>query len=239
MDSRLEVGVVGAGPVGLALAKAISDAGHKLIGIATTDPVRIDNANSLLPGVRVGDVASVVSGVDLAIFAIPGSQIPVLVTGLVETNTLMPGQLLVSTSPDFGYEVFAPAFSLGVVPMALHPAIKFTGFSAIDRARLQESYIAVDAPKQVLPIVQTLAIELGGEPIYVPAEARANYSEAVSVASTFTSLITAQAINLLNEVGIEKSRNILSSLMRTSLEESLRNAVTEIDPADLLDGDVE
>ncbi|NBQ93283.1 MAG: DUF2520 domain-containing protein, partial [Micrococcales bacterium] len=72
MDSRLEVGIVGAGPVGLALAKAISDAGHKVIGIATTDPNRIENVNSLLPGVRIGDVASVVSGVDLVIFAIPG-----------------------------------------------------------------------------------------------------------------------------------------------------------------------
>jgi predicted short-subunit dehydrogenase-like oxidoreductase (DUF2520 family) len=151
----------------------------------------------------------------------------------------MPGQLLLSTSPDFGYEVFAPAFSLGIVPMALHPAIRFTGFSAIDRARLQESYIAVDAPKPVLPIVQTLAIELGGEPIHVPSEARANYAEAVSVASTFTNLITAQAINLLNEAGIDKARNILSGIMRTSLEESLRSVSTEIDPADLLDGDIE
>lgn len=239
MSSRLEVGVIGAGPVGLALAKAIADAGHMVIAISTTDPERIEQVSSLLPGVRIGDVASVVSGVDLVVFAIPGKDIPELVKGLVATNSLMPGQLLVSTSPDYGYEVFENAYSVGIVPMALHPAIKFTGFSSIDRARLQESYIAVDAPKQVLPIVQTLAIELGGEPVHVAQEARAAYAEAISVASTFTNLIVGQSINLLQEAGIEKPRNLLAGILRSTLEESLRTALPEIDPADLLDGDLE
>jgi predicted short-subunit dehydrogenase-like oxidoreductase (DUF2520 family) len=91
----------------------------------------------------------------------------------------------------------------------------------------------------VLPVVQTLAIELGGEPVHVPSEARAKYAEAVSVASTFTSLIVGQAINLLEEAEIDKARNLLAGILRSSLEESLRTAVTEIDPADLLDGDLE
>jgi predicted short-subunit dehydrogenase-like oxidoreductase (DUF2520 family) len=121
--------------------------------------------------------------------------------------------------------------------MAIHPAMKFTGFSSIDRARLNESYIAVDSPKSVLPVVQTLAIELGGEPVHVPQEAREKYAEAISVAGTFTTLIVGQAITLLEEVGIEKSRNLLAGVFRSSLEESLRTAVPEIDPADLFDGD--
>ena len=90
MDSRLDVGIVGAGPVGLALAKAVSDAGHLVQAIATTDPDRAEQVSLLLPGVRVGDVASTVKGVDLVIFAIPGNQIYDLVQGLVETNVLIP-----------------------------------------------------------------------------------------------------------------------------------------------------
>jgi predicted short-subunit dehydrogenase-like oxidoreductase (DUF2520 family) len=239
MESRLDVAIVGAGPVGLTLAKALADAGHMVLAIATTDPERIEKAQLLMPGIRVTDVANAVAGVDLVVFAIPGVEIASTVKGLVETSSLMPGQLLVSTAPEFGFEVFEPAYALGVVPMAMHPAMRFTGFSSIDRARLQESYIAVDAPKQVLPIVQTLAIELGGEPIHVPAGARAKYAEAISVASTFTSLIVGQSIKLLEEAEIEKPRNLLAGILRSSLEESLRSSVTEIDPADLLDGDIE
>jgi predicted short-subunit dehydrogenase-like oxidoreductase (DUF2520 family) len=87
-------------------------------------------------------------------------------------------------------------------------------------------------------VVQTLAIELGGEPVHVPQEARAKYAEAISVASSFTSLIVGQAITLLEDANIEKPRSILSGIMRSALEESWRSAVVEIDPADLLDGDV-
>lgn len=236
---RLSVSVVGAGPVGLALAKAFADAGHSVVAIATTDPARVDQVSQVLPGLRIGDVASVVSGVDLVIFAIPGSEIESLIRGLVLNEKLKPGQMLVSTSPDYGYEVFEPAFSLGVVPLALHPAMRFTGFSSIDRARLQESYVAVDGPDQVLPIAQMLAMEIGGEPIHVGAAARKNYAEAISVAGTFTNLIVGQSIKLLEQAGIEKPRNLLSGILRSSLEESLRNSVTEIDPADLLEGDID
>jgi predicted short-subunit dehydrogenase-like oxidoreductase (DUF2520 family) len=236
---RLSVSIIGAGPVGLALARAFQDAGHKVVAIASTDPARIEHLKTVLPGVFIGDVASVASGSDLVVFAIPGNQIETLVSGLVTTEVLKPGQLLLSTSPDYGYEVFAPAFGLGVVPLALHPAMRFTGFSSIDRARLQEAYIAVDAPEEVLPIVQMLAFEIGGEPIRVDQAARKNYAEAVSVAATFTNLIVGQSIKLLEDAGVERPRNLLSGILRSSLEEALRNSVTEIDPADLLEGDTE
>lgn len=237
MSSRLKVAVIGAGPAGLAMAKAITYAGHSLMAIATTDPARAEQVATILPGITISPVIDAVQNVDLVIFAIPGKEIASLVSGLVKTHSLSRGQLLVHTSPDFGYEVFDEALSLGVVPMALHPAITFTGISSVDRTRLMDSYIAVDSPKSVLPVVQTLAIELGGEPVHVPSEARAKYAEAISVASSFTSLIVGQAITLLEDANIEKPRSILGGIMRSALEESLRSAVVEIDPADLLDGD--
>jgi len=239
MSSRLNVAVIGAGPAGIAMAKAISVAGHSLRAIATTDPTRAEQVSTVLPGITIAPVIDAVQNVDLIIFAIPGNALAPLISGLVKTGSLSRGQLLAHTSPDYGFEVFDEALSLGVVPMAIHPAIRFTGISSIDRTRLMDSYIAVDSPKAVLPVVQTLAIELGGEPVHVPAEARANYAEAISVASSFTSLIVGQAITLLEDANIEKPRNILSAIMRSALEEALRSAVVEIDPADLLEGDLD
>lgn len=235
--TRLKVSVIGAGPVGISIAKAISDAGHTLSAIATTDPARAAQVETVLPGVAVLPVIDAVQDVDLVLFAIPGDQIADLITGLVATESFTRGQLLAHTSPNYGYSVFDEALGLGILPMAIHPAIKFTGFSSIDRARIVDSYIAVDAPRAVLPIVQTLAIELGGEPVHVPQEAREKYAEAISVAGTFTTLIVGQAITLLEDAGIDKPRNLLSGIFRSSLEESLRTAVPEIDPADLFDGD--
>jgi predicted short-subunit dehydrogenase-like oxidoreductase (DUF2520 family) len=236
-STRLRFSVIGAGPVGLALASALSGAGHELVAISTTDPVRASQVEAVLGTVQVVPVIDALQNVDLVIFAIPGDQIAELIKGLVKTESLNRGTLLVHTSPDFGYEVFDDALTVGVVPIAIHPAIRFTGFSSIDRARLVDSYIAVDAPRAVLPVAQTLAIELGGEPVHVPDTARAKYAEAVSVAGTFTSLIVGQAITLLEDAGIDKPRNLLGGIFRSSLEESLRTGVPEIDPAELFDGD--
>lgn len=238
-NPRLTCSVIGAGPVGLALAKALADAGHRVLAIATSNDERADRVSQLMPGLFIGSSEAVASGADLVLFAIPGQEIAALVQRLVQTDSLRSGQILISTSPDFGYEVFEPAYSLGIIPLALHPAIRFTGFSSIDRARLQESYVGVDAPEQVLPIAQMLALEIGGEPIHIPAAARKNYAEAISVAGTFTNLIVGQSIKLLEEAGVAKPRNVLSGILRSSLEESLRNSVTEIDPADLLEGDTD
>jgi predicted short-subunit dehydrogenase-like oxidoreductase (DUF2520 family) len=236
-STRLRFSVIGAGPVGLAMASALSGAGHELVAISTTDPVRASQVEAVLGNVQVVPVIDALQNVDLVIFAIPGEQIAELIKGLVKTESLNRGTLLVHTSPDYGYEVFDDALTVGVVPIAIHPAIRFTGFSSIDQARLVDSYIAVDAPRAVLPVAQTLAIELGGEPVHVPDTARAKYAEAVSVAGTFTSLIVGQAITLLEDAGIDKPRNLLGGIFRSSLEESLRTGVPEIDPAELFDGD--
>ena len=44
---------------------------------------------------------------------------------------------------------------------------------------------------------------------------------------------------IAEDAGVSKPRNLLSGILRSSLEESLRNSVTEIDPADLLEGDID
>jgi len=87
-NPRLTSSVIGAGPVGLTLAKALADAGHKVLAIATSDEDRRDRVNQLMPGLFIGDAAAVSSGSDLVIFAIPGNQIPDLVQELVESESL-------------------------------------------------------------------------------------------------------------------------------------------------------
>ena len=59
-----------------------------------------------------------------------------------------------------------PAALAGAIPLAIHPAIVFTGTS-IDLAHLREASCAVAAPAPVLPIAQALVVELGAEPVVV------------------------------------------------------------------------
>ena len=58
---------------------------------------------------------------------------------------------MLHTAPGLGCGVLAPAVAAGAIPLAVHPAMVFTGTS-LDLVRLRESYCAVTAPTPVLPI---------------------------------------------------------------------------------------
>jgi predicted short-subunit dehydrogenase-like oxidoreductase (DUF2520 family) len=214
-DGRLNVAVIGAGPVGTVLGQALATAGHKLLTSISNDP------------------QDTVADADLVLFAIPADQIVATVTGYAKAGLFKPGQLIAHTSGEFGIEALQPAVEQGVIPLAIHPAMTFTG-TAIDLQRIRESYFGVAAPDVALPIAQALVIEMGAEPIVISEEDRKVYFEAISVANNFSKLIVNQSIGLLESIGIEHARVVLGPLIRNAVEEALADGHTPINPEELL-----
>ena len=231
-DGRLGIGIVGAGRVGPVLGAAWGGAGHAIVGIATVSQAGRDRADALLPGVPVLDVPSVVERSELVVLAVPEAELAALVAGLAATGAWQPGQLVVHTAPGVGVSVLAPATAAGAIPLAIHPAMAFTG-SSIDLARLHETWCAVTAPAPVLPIAQALVVELGAEPVVVAEADRATYAEAISTASGFSSAIVGQAAGMLRSIGIEEPGRVLGSLVRSSVENAL--AASQFEAADTID----
>ena len=169
------------------------------------------------------EVPEVVRRSELVLFAIPGSELPQLVQGLTETGAWQPGQIALHTAPEHGYGVFTPALASGVIPIALHPALIFTGTS-LDLSRIAGSSMAVTAPTPVLPIGQALAVEMGAEPVVVDESERAAYAEAISAAQEFSRAVVRQGAEALREIGIDRPDRVLGGLVRAALEEELRSA---------------
>ena len=158
---------------------------------------------------------------ELVILAVPGDQLEALVTGLAATGAWQPGQLVMHTVARFGTAVLAPAMRQGAIPLALHPAMVFTGTS-IDLGRLAESHFAVTAPGPVLPIGQALVVEMGGEPVVVDEGDREAYSRAIDTATSFSRVIVEEATGMLEGIGIDAPGEMLASLVRSSVENALR-----------------
>lgn len=220
---RLSIGVIGAGRVGPVLALALAGAGHEIAGVSAISEESRERAETLLPGVPVLEVPEVLKRSELVIFAIPGDQLAGLVHGLTETGAWQPGQIAMHTAPEHGYSIFSPALASGVIPIALHPALIFTGTS-IDLGRLTGATIAVTAPTPVLPIGQALAVEMGAEPIVVAEGDRAAYAEAIEAAGEFSRAVVRQATDSLRELGISRPDRVLGGLVRAAIEEELRTA---------------
>lgn len=220
---RLGIGVIGAGRVGPILALALAGAGHAITGISAIGAENRERAETLLPGVPVLDVPELVRRSELVLFAIPGSELPGLVSGLTETGAWQPGQLVAHTAPEHGYGVFAPALAAGVIPLALHPAMVFTGTS-LDLGRLAGATMVVTAPTPVLPIGQALAVEMGAEPVVLAEGDRAAYAEAVAAAAEFSAAVVRQATGALRELGVARPDRVIGALVRAAVEEELTAA---------------
>ncbi|GAA3887221.1 hypothetical protein GCM10022381_31560 [Leifsonia kafniensis] len=217
---RLGIGIIGAGRVGPILGAALAGAGHAVIGIAAISQASRDRADAILPNVPILTVPEIVERSELVIIAVPDSELASLIAGLAATNTWQPGQLVLHTSARFGTGILAPAQAAGAIPLAIHPALTFTGTS-IDLARLADSYFAVTAPSPVLPIGQALVVEMGGEPVIVAEADRPGYAEAIETATAFSSSIIEQATNLLAGIGIEHPGAVIAPLVRSAVENAL------------------
>lgn len=219
-SGRLGVGIVGAGRVGPVLGAALAGAGHAIVGVAAISEESRERADALLPGVPILAVPELVERSELVILAVPSAELGPLIAGLAETGTWQMGQLVLHTAPAFGVGVFAPARPAGVIPLAVHPAMAFTGTS-IDVARLAGSYFAVTAPPPVLPIAQALVVEMGGEPVVVAEAHRPAYAEAIETATAFSATIVDQAAGILGGIGIESPGRVLAPLVRSAVENAL------------------
>lgn len=219
-SGRLGIGIVGAGHVGPVLGAALGGAGHAIVGIATVSEAGRERADVLLPRVPVLTVPEVVERAELVLLAVPSGELPGLVEGLAATGGWQAGQLVVHTAAEHGIGVLAPAAAAGCIPIALHPAMTFTGTS-LDLVRLRESWCAVTAPAPVLPIGQALVVEMGAEPLVVAEADRAAYAEAIATATSFSAAIVAQATGALAAIGVDNPGSVLGPVVRSAVENAL------------------
>ncbi|MCQ4046514.1 Rossmann-like and DUF2520 domain-containing protein [Streptantibioticus rubrisoli] len=220
--ARLAVGVVGAGRVGPALAAALRLAGHRPVAVSGVSEASRRRAEALLPGVPLVEPAEVMARADLVLLTVPDDVLPGLVAGLAETGAVRPGQLLVHTSGRYGTAVLDPALRAGALPLALHPAMTFTGTS-VDVQRLAGCPFGVTAPEELRLAAEALVVEMGGEPEWIAEQARPLYHAALAIGSNHLVTLVAQARELLTAAGVANPGRMLGPLLGASLDNALRS----------------
>ena len=217
---RLGIGIIGAGKVGAVLGAALRGAGHAVIGVSAVSEASKERAELLLPGVPVLEVADIVERAELVLLAVPDDALPELVAGLGVIKAWQVGQLVAHTSGRFGTGVLAPVKAAGGIPLALHPAMTFTGMS-LDLARLADASFGVTADPAMLPIAQALVVEMGAEPVVIAEADRVLYHAALAHSANHMVTLVAQAAQILVDIGVEAPSQLLGPLLRAALENAL------------------
>ena len=218
---RLAVGVIGAGRVGSVLGAALAAVQHRVVAVSAVSDASRSRAESLLPGVPVVTPPEVCARADLVLVTVPDDVLPGLARGLAEVGAWHSGQIVLHTSGRFGVEVLRPATQLGVVPLALHPVMTFTGTS-LDLDRLVGCVFGVTAPAAFVPIADALVLEVGGEPVHVLEAERGLYHAALAHAANHLVTLVTSASDLLSASGIDEPARVLQPLLAAALDNSLR-----------------
>ncbi|MEV0303283.1 Rossmann-like and DUF2520 domain-containing protein [Streptomyces prasinus] len=220
--ARLSVGVVGAGRVGPALAASLRLAGHRPVAVSAVSAASRRRAEQLLPDVPVVEPAEVLERAELVLLTVPDDALPELVAGLAETGAVRPGQLLAHTSGRYGVKVLDPALRAGALPLALHPAMTFTG-TPVDVQRLAGCAFGVTAPEELRLAAEALVIEMGGEPEWIAEENRPLYHAALALGANHLVTLVAQSLELLRAAGVEAPDRMLGPLLGAALDNALRS----------------
>lgn len=219
--ARLRVGVIGAGRVGAVLGAALARAGHDVAGVYAVSEASRDRAAALLPGVPVVDLAAAVAGMDLVLLAVPDDALGELVSGLAAAQRWEAGQLVAHTSGRHGIAVLAPVLPAHALPLALHPAMTFSG-TEMDLDRLAECAFGVTAPAALRELAMALVLDMGGTPVWVDEEQRVTYHAALAHGANHLVTLVAEAAQVLGAAGVERPDLVLGPLVRAALDNALR-----------------
>jgi predicted short-subunit dehydrogenase-like oxidoreductase (DUF2520 family) len=230
-QGRLNIGVVGQEIAGIAMAQALSHAGHQVVAISSKAIDTDERIEVLLPLAKKVSDEQILASADLVLLAVPASEIEATVSALADSWRA--GQLVVHLAAEHDHDILGVAISKGAIPLAIHPAMRFTGTS-LDINRMKESFFAVSAPVVALPIAEALVIEMGAEPIVIASEARASYAEAIAVASNFSAMIVNQAVGLLEQAGVPNPSLVIAPVIESAVDQALSKGHRQINPEDLI-----
>jgi predicted short-subunit dehydrogenase-like oxidoreductase (DUF2520 family) len=219
--ARLAVGVVGTGRVGSVLGAALARAGHTVVAASGVSRESVERAARLLPGVPLRPVPDVVAQSALVLLAVPDDALAGLVDGLAGTGGWGPGQLVCHTSGAHGLAVLEPAVRRGALPLALHPVMTFAGRPE-DVARLDGVAFGATAPQALRPVAEALVLEMGGEPVWVPDQARPLYHAALVTGANHLVTLVNESVDLLRGAGVDNPARVLGPLLEAALDNALR-----------------
>ena len=214
------MGVVGAGRVGAVLAARLRAAGHEIVAVAGESDASRRRIATLLPGLTAAKPSAVARACDLLLLTVPDDMLPNVVTVLAASGSLHEGQYVVHTSGRHGLAVLEPARAVGARPVALHPAMTFTG-TPLDLDRLDGCVFGLTAGPAERDFAQALVADLGGRPMWVPEEMRTLYHAALAHGANHLVTLVSEAMEMLAAAGSDDPAGTLRPLLSAALDNAL------------------
>ncbi len=220
MSLMARIGVVGAGRVGAVLAAALRAAGHDVVAAAGDSAASLQRIETLLPGVRRAKPTDVARACDLLLLTVPDDMLENVATQLAGAGALRAGQVVCHTSGRHGLAVLHAATAVGARPIAMHPAMTFTG-TELDLDRLTGCVFGMTAGDAEREYAEGLVADLRGIALWVPEAKRTLYHAGLAHGANHLVTLVSQAMELLAASGAEDPAATLRPLLSAALDNAL------------------
>lgn len=225
----MRIGIIGGGKVGCCLAGYLK-AKNMLVGITGSTSL---HSKELAERFQLEPVSNLelISKADILLLTVPDR----LVEQVAESIAVeaVEGKIVLHVSGSLGLEPLAALAEKGAHVGSMHP---LQSFAANISTELKGVYMAIDGDPQGQEAAKGLALELGGNPFYVPAEERAAYHAAACICSNYAVTVEALAQGLMARWtgSAEAGWNALKPLFKGTADNLMRTQ----DPGSVLTGPI-
>lgn len=217
----LAIGLIGAGRAGSVLGAALSTAGHRLVGVTARSDASRSRATALLPHTPILSPTAVAQRAsDLLLLTVPDDAVATVAGELAAAGALREGQVVAHTSGAHGVGLLHAVTTVGARPLALHPAMTFTG-RPDDLPRLAGVSYAVTAEPQLRPLATRLVADLSGAVEWVAESDRPLYHASLAHGANHLVTLVNEAVDRLRDAGVTEPARLLAPLLRAALDNAL------------------
>ena len=193
------IGFVGAGKGGQTLAAALAAAGMPVVAVASRSPLSAARLAALAGIPRSGVYATgaeVAAQAELTFLTVPDDAIAVAAGEITAAGGWRPGHAVLHCSGALSSAVLPAAAAHGCRTASFHPLQTFAVVPA-DRAeavaRLTGIVFGLEGDDALRPVLETLAVRLGGRPLWLQPEEKPIYHAAAVLTSNYTVVLVALA----------------------------------------------
>ena len=213
----MDVGVVGAGRVGTALAVLLQRAGHAVVAVSGRGRSR-ERAARFLPDAPFVTPDEAASRSEVLILAVPDDVVEPLCKAL---RPSLGRGVVVHLSGSLGLDPLAAAEEAGARALSIHPLQTFPTVEAA-LERLPGSAAAVTArTEDGFELGERLARDAGCRPFRLAEERKPLYHAAAVFASNYVTVLVALAERLFKAAGIGDPLPAFAPLSRAALDNAL------------------
>jgi len=234
-NAMSNIGFIGAGHVGTALAVGLARAGYNVVAVASRSNASAQTLAQHVPGCCAAQSPKdVLSTSDIVFLTVSDDAIATVAAGLPWRK----GQAAVHCSGALSSEALESACGKGATVGCFHPLQTFASREGGEE-KLAGSTFAVEGEGWLRTWLEEAARKLGGFPVYIKAEDKALYHASAILACGYVTTLVDAATGLWEQMGLSREEGLraLLPLVRGTVDNLERMGTAQAATGPIVRGD--